>query len=156
MLQTLLMANELYIRSEELLTAYLREHRMRCTQERLIILHYICGIGRHFTAESIVRDICEQEHISNATVYNNLALFCDANILRILPPRQQQRAEYEFTTGERHSLRFICTRCGREVDMKNKAIEVLLRDRHFSNFEMENFTLTVYGHCKTCRHKKKK
>ena len=135
---------------------FLNSKAKRCTHERLIILKHICSLGRNFTAEDLVKDICETQHISNATIYNTLSLFCDAHILRILPRRQQQRSEYEITIAEANSLRFVCIRCGREVEFKSKAIDHLLRDSHFSNFDMENFSLAVYGHCKTCRRKRRK
>ncbi len=147
---------DIYTTAVELLEKHIKEHNMRSTPERLIILRHLSNFNRHFTADMAIRDICEQEHISIATIYNNLALFCDANILRILPPRQQQGAEYEFTLGEKNALRYICTQCGRVKEFKNKAVERLLMDRKFSNFDMESFTLNVYGHCKTCRGKKKK
>lgn len=144
-----------YQRAEAALTSYLRFQSKRCTPERLIILKHICSLGQHFTAECLTTDICESMHISNATIYNTLSLLCDAHILRILPQRQQQGAEYEITIGEKNTLRFVCTLCGREVEFKNKAIDHLLQDSKFSNFEAENFSLTVYGHCKTCRRKRK-
>ena len=147
--------NTTYKAAEELLLGYLRENKMRCTQERLIILWHISTLGRHFTAEQLIQDLCENQHISSGTRYNNLSLFCDAGILRILPQRQQYGAEYEFSFSEKNTLRFVCTKCGREVDFKNKTIEHLLRESHFSNFNMDNFSLVVYGHCKTCRRKRK-
>lgn len=138
------------------MTSYLRTAGMRLTHERLVILKHICSLERNFTADRIVKDLCEQQHISTATIYNNLAMLCDAHILRLLPHRQQTGAQYELAIGDKHSLRYVCTQCGREVTFKNKAIEQLLLDRHFSNFEPDNFSLVVYGHCKTCRRKKKR
>ena len=144
-----------YRAAEERLVSYLKENKMRCTQERLIILSHITSLGRHFTAEQLVKDLCEIQHISTGTIYNNLALFCDAHIIRILPHRKQYGAEYELCLSDENSLRFICTRCGREVEFKNKVIEHLLNESRFSNFNMDNFSLVVYGNCKTCRKKRK-
>lgn len=145
----------IYQQAEIALLTYLRNKGKRCTHERLVILSHICTIGRNFTAENLVKDLCESQHISNATIYNTLSMLCDAHILRILPKRQQQGSEYEISIADKNTLRYVCTRCGREVELKNKAIDHLLQDSRFSNFEMENFSLVVYGHCKTCRRKHK-
>ena len=129
---------------------------MRLTQERLVILRYICTIRQNFTADQIVKELCDSQHISTATVYNNLAMFCDAHIIRLLPHRQQHGAQYEITIGDKYVFRYICTQCGREVTFRNKALEQMLFDRPYSNFEADNLSLVVYGHCKTCRRKKKR
>ena len=145
-----------YQKAEEAMKSYLQSAQMRLTQERLIILRHICTLPRNFTADKVVKDLCQSQHISTATIYNNLAMLCDAHILRLLPHRQQQGAQYELAIGDKNSLRYVCTQCGREVVFKNKAIEQLLLDRNFSNFEMDNFSLVVYGHCKTCRRNNNK
>lgn len=145
----------IYTKALELLQMYILERNMRITNERKIILQQIISYNNLFAAEQLVRDICEPHNISIATIYNSLAMFSDANIIRMVPSRQKQGAKYEMTIRNNNLQHYICTRCGREVAFKNRAIEHIIAESRFSNFEVDSFSLVVYGHCKTCRRKKR-
>ncbi len=143
-----------YKQAEQKLEQYLRTKRLRCTHERRQILQQVMRYPHHFTAEQLVQDICEREHIAVATVYNTLLLLTDCHLLHKLPPQSGGRvAEYELVQGKGNVLRFVCTQCGREVNFKHNMVEQMLQDKQFPNFSMNNFTLTIYGTCKVCRRK---
>ncbi|MBQ9704864.1 MAG: transcriptional repressor [Paludibacteraceae bacterium] len=133
------------------LSVWLRSNGMRQTQERLMVLEQVCTYDRHFTADQLAADL-EGNHLSLGTVYNSLQLFEQCGLIHRLNPAQgSRRSEYELTFGNDHTMRFLCTRCGREASFRDKAIESILREKRFSNFSMDNFVLTVYGTCKVCR-----
>ena len=143
--------SELYSLAEKRLIEYQKETRKRCSSERFTILLHICSMGRHFSADKVIKKISSKEHISLPTIYTNLSLFCDAHIIRLLPMKQKKKAEYEFCIGKKNVMRYVCMNCGREVKFENKAIERQIGDRSYSNFIADNFTLTVYGRCMFCR-----
>lgn len=147
-------AQALYEETAAHLQAYLKTNGLRCTQERLLLLRQICRYKRNFTAERLQKDMEPVARISVATVYNTLDLLCSCHIVRKLNLQHKVRVvEYELLRSNAHTMRFVCTRCGRWVDFKDKAIENILKGKRFSNFVMNDFSLSVYGVCKICRRK---
>ena len=138
------------------LRPYLEEHKMRPSAVRDKVLEQICQMPQPFNAEQLV-EACAPEFISVATIYNALNLFVDAQILHAIQ-RQRGRAavEYELTTNGSNHAQIKCLKCGRVVDIHDKAITRLVMDRTYSNFMPHNYTLVVYGECKVCRTKRKK
>ena len=147
---------KLYTTALEHLQNYLLSHNMRVTVERKMVLEQVCMLKQPFTAQQLV-EACEAERISRATVYNNLDVFLTAQLLHAFN-KQTGRAftEYELTTSPSPRLQFICTNCGRTVEMHDKAIERMVRERKYSNFDLRTFSLYVYGQCKICRRIKPK
>ncbi|MCM1034146.1 MAG: transcriptional repressor [Paludibacter sp.] len=138
------------------LREYLKDNGLRCTPERLFLLKQICSYKRNFTAELLIKDMQSVVRVSTGTVYNTLDLLCACHIIRKLSLQHKVRVvEYELLRGNAHTMRFVCTNCGRMVDFKDKAIENILKGKRFSNFVMNDFSLSVYGTCKICRRKTK-
>ena len=143
-----------YNEAVEILKNHLRQKHLRCTQERLVIVEQICSYKNHFTAEQLSEDLQHKLHLSTATIYNTLLLLEDCGLIRKLESQAGTRfAQYELLHERGKSMRFICTRCGREVGFKNKIIDKILFDKHFTNFNMQTYSLNVYGTCKICRRK---
>lgn len=143
-----------YKTSSDVLCRYLKEHNLRCTSERLFILKQVCSYKKTFTAEQLLHDIPDSVHLSVATVYNSLNLFCSCRILQKQSSSAGARTTaFELVMARDSSMHFVCTRCGRKVEFRDKAIENILRERHFNNFQMSDFSLSVYGVCKICRRK---
>jgi len=133
------------------LEAYVRENNMRPSKVRNMVLEQVCQLPQPFTAEQLVH-ACQSERISVGTVYNSLNLFILAQILRA-HDRQRGRAatEYELIAGGPMRMQMMCTRCGRLTEIHDKAIERLVRERKYSNFNLQHFSLFIYGECKICR-----
>ncbi|HCS87735.1 MAG TPA: hypothetical protein DIW30_04815 [Bacteroidales bacterium] len=140
--------------SSDILYRYLREHNLRCTSERLFLLKQVCAYRQKFTAEQLLSDIPDSVHLSVATIYNSLNLFCSCRILQKQSSSAGARTTaFELVMARESSMHFVCTRCGRKVEFRDKAVENILRERHFNNFQMSDFSLSVYGVCKICRRK---
>ena len=133
------------------LEAYVRNNDMRPSKVRNMVLDQICLLPQPFTAEQLAK-ACQNERISVATVYNCLNLFLLARIL-YAHNRQRGRAvtEYEVIVGKPMRMQMMCTRCGRVTEIHDKAIERLIKERKYSNFILQHFSLFVYGECKICR-----
>ncbi len=148
------MQAKLYDKAKAILTDYIREHRLRNTIERETILKKICNYKTSFMADQLIADICPVEHISTATIYNTLELLVRCRLLSKLPAHVGSPCdEYELTLLQGNRLSFFCTNCGREVAFQDKAIDDILIHKRFSNFNMEHFSLRIYGTCKKCRRK---
>lgn len=144
-------------RLSDILYRYLKEHNLRCTSERLLILKQVCAYKHRFTAEQVLKDLETSVHLSVATVYNSLNLLCECRILqRQIAQVGAKTTEFELVLTRESLMRFVCTRCGRTVEFKDKAVENILREKHFNNFQMSDFSLVAYGVCKICRRKHSK
>lgn len=135
------------------LETYLKDNGLRHTPERYTLLRHVCALEQPFRTETLVESV-QNEHISLATVYNTLGLFISAQILHCLNRRYgRKQAEYELLTQKLVRMEMVCTRCGRVSHIRDVAIQNLVCTRKYSNFNMQGFSLYVYGECKTCKRK---
>lgn len=143
---------EIYRKAYEQLCAYLDEHHLRPTQERLCILNSVCSLQR-FTVDDL-RYSLTGILISRATVYNTLDLFDKAGVVRHIEKEYGVRAgQYELSCLKASSVQIICQLCGRISEVKDSTISRMLEDKRFTNFNQERFSLYIYGRCKNCRRK---
>mgnify|MGYP002513039413 CR=1 FL=1 len=134
------------------LYAYLNEHHMRHTAERIFILEAICRL-KSFTVDELREQLTEM-NISRATVYNTLTILEKAEIIHRVEKEFGIRAtQYELILHNESSVQIICERCGRISEVKDSTISRMLEDKKFTNFTPERFSLYIYGHCKVCRRK---
>lgn len=145
-----------YNSARERLKDYLKEKGLRPSVIRDFVLERACELSQPFTANQLV-EVCKEQRISVGTVYNALNVFVAAQILHVIE-RQRGRAsmEYEVVTANVAHMQFVCKKCGRTVEFNDKALSRLIKERKYSNFTMQHFSLLVYGECKTCRTKTKK
>ena len=142
----------LYKAALEHLNAYARTHEMRASKVRNLILRRVCRLKQPFTAEQLEAE-CSEERISKATIYNALQLFLDAEMLNKHERMIGQPATlYELVTkASRVHMYLLCTKCGRRAAFYDKAMMQLVKERNYPNFNIQNYTLAVYGECKICR-----
>jgi len=133
------------------LNEYVAEHHMRKSQVREMVLEQVCALPQPFTAEQLVQ-ACAAERISQGTVYNTLDLFIKAQILHIFDRQYgNNTALYEVIPGRQVHLQVRCSKCGRISEIRDQAIDHLIRVRKYPNFELQRYSLLVYGECKHCR-----
>lgn len=137
------------------LKAYVAENGLRQSSVRLMVLEQACMLSQPFTADRLAK-ACEEERISVGTVYNALELFVKANIFHAVNRQRGRMAtEYEVVAENQIRMQTICQKCGRVSNFHDPAIELIVRARKFSNFNLQHFTLFAYGECKKCKQKKK-
>ena len=135
------------------LDEYMQEKNMRRSTVRNIVLEHLCSLKQPFTAEQLV-EVCQNDRISVGTVYNCLTLFISAHILYAIDRQRGQAAtEYELAISKHNRLQIVCTKCGRVTPFRDKAIESLIRERKYTNFNLARYSLLIYGECKLCRRK---
>jgi Fe2+ or Zn2+ uptake regulation protein len=138
------------------LNEYIAAHRMRKSRVREMVLEQACQIEQPFTAEQLAQ-ACAAERISLGTVYNALELFITAQILHAIN-RQRGKGftQYEVIPGKQAHIQIRCGKCGRIADIRDKAIDSLVKVHKFTNFEMRRYSLIIYGECKHCLKTRKR
>ena len=145
------MKKSLFDIAYERLHQYINEHGLRHSPVRTQILQQACLLPQPFTAQQL-EEVCQPLRVATGTIYNSLKLFVVAQILHATSRhRGQPQVEYEVITGNPIRMEIICKRCGRITEFPDKAIARMIRERHYSNFDMQHFSLLVYGECKLCR-----
>jgi len=142
-----------YTSALTLLRRYLNVHDMRPSRVRNSVLQYACQLEQPFTTDQLLK-ACEEEHITQGTIYNALDIFVDAKILCATKRQRGVAAtEYELVAPSSNRLQFTCKKCGMVKEFSDKAIARLIEERRYMNFTMQHFSLYVYGECKKCRTK---
>lgn len=147
------MKRTLFDTCKERLAQYQKANNMRNTAVRLMVLEAACNLRQPFTAEQLAT-ACLSERISTGTIYNALEVFVSAQILHATTRQRGQTAtEYEIISGTQTHMQLVCEKCGRVAEFHDKAIDRLVRERGYSNFNLQRFSLFVYGECKYCRQR---
>ncbi len=133
------------------LNEYIAGRTMRRSQVREMVLEQVCGLPQPFTADQLAQ-ACAAERISRGTVYNTLDLFIKAQILHAIDRQHGKNATlYNVIPGQQVHMQIRCSKCGRITEIHDKAIDHLIRVRKYTNFEVQRYSLLIYGECKHCR-----
>lgn len=129
---------------------YLKEHNLRCTPTRMMILEYCT------TAEPpiLIKELLEyarRENMAVQTVYDTLDVLVDARILERITLQGKLKKAFTLVSATRNKAKIICTECGRVAEFRDWTITERLRSHKYTNFDMDYFTVVVYGKCKVCR-----
>ena len=133
---------------------YLDAHGMRKTTERYAILSHILNISGHFTIEELQQIInADGFRVSRSTVYNTVELLMDAKMLR-RHVFEGMQAQYERISLPHTHL--ICTSCGKVKEVRDPSFAASMNARRFNAFNIDHYSLYVYGTCSTCARKLKR
>ncbi|MCI5840156.1 MAG: transcriptional repressor [Peptoniphilaceae bacterium] len=109
---------------------------------------------RHITPEELYTVVHKKNSsIGIATVYRTLSIFENLGIVK----RQEfedQVNRYELIRENDHHDHLICTSCGKISEVKifpEEKYKKLVEDKY--NFEMQDYSLKIYGLCHDCRNK---
>ncbi len=144
-----------YEAAQERLNAYIKQKKLRASTVRKAVLEKVCLIKQPFTAEQLI-EACEEEFISDATIYNALNLFVAANILQTVKRQRGQTAvEYELTYSSHSKMQIVCLECGRVTNVRDKILEQQIKEYKYYNFNPNRISMIIYGVCKHCRKPKR-
>ena len=131
------------------LTAALRTRGQRVTSQRLILHRALRDLGRHTTAEELLRAVDERlPGVSLPTVYATLELFEEMGVARRVevgggPVLWDPRAE-----DHQH---FACRRCGRVVDLDATVrADGAVRAARAAGHRPDRAQVVVVGLCDRC------
>ena len=139
----------------ESLRTRLRDHvvrnKLKSSTRRELILETLATIGRHVTAEELLRDVRVRDpRIGAATVYRTLRVFQDSGI--VAERRFEGGATRFEVVGEEHHDHLICLSCGTIVEFEDDVIELeQKRVALVYGFELLMHRHELYGICPSCR-----
>lgn len=127
--------------------AQLKEHGLKVTPQRKIILEIIRRMKNHPTAEMVIRKVTSREpDISPGTVYKTLNLLSAKGIItRIKTDKDVMR--YDPSTARHHHLYIKNT--DEIVDYKDEELNHILEEyfhkKNIPGFRIEDFRLEIIG-----------
>lgn len=134
----------------------LKDHKLRVTPQRHIILAYLASHHNHPTVETI-RDGLSKElpNMGSSTIYNTLNTFVEHRLVVELQNGDGSTHYDYFGTPHYHA---ICTNCGKIVDVTYPGFskdEKTLEERtaDISGYMISGNHMEVYGLCPECQVK---
>lgn len=127
--------------------ASLRRKNLKVTPQRIAILREI-GLNGHIGVEEIYENIKKQyPSISLATVYKNITILNEANILReIKAPNQKQK--YELAC-DRH-IHVSCEKCGKLQDVYLDVGQISQECMGKTGYTLFDVSAVFIGLCPEC------
>jgi Fur family transcriptional regulator, ferric uptake regulator len=127
----------------------MKEHGLRCTSERIAVLHEIYRTGTHLDADELfVRLKNRGVAISRATVYHTLDLLLKFHLVS-RTDLGHKHTHYEKAYGVENHLHMVCNECGKVLEITDPALSKILEKLCGKNaFEPESFTLQLFGKCR--------
>lgn len=135
----------------------LRDHvtrnKLKSSTRRELILETFAEIGRHVTADELLRAVRDRDgRIGAATVYRTLRVFQDSGI--VAERRFEGGATRFELVGDDHHDHLICVQCGLIVEFEDDSVEA---DQHriaaAHGFELQTHRHELYGLCPACQKK---
>ncbi len=132
--------------------ALLRQHDLKITPQRRMILELLADDHSHPTAEDIYqRVMAVMPTVSRGTVYNTLHELVELGILTEVQDLREPRLRYDTHTDEHHHL--FCTRCHALVDIHHDFEPLQLPAEEVAGYRILKHQVTFYGLCPECQNK---
>lgn len=135
---------------------HVQRHGLKSSSRRDLILETLANVGRHVTAEELLRAVrIRDPRVGAATVYRTLRILQDSGIVT---ERHFEGGATQFElAGEHHHDHLICTNCKTIVEFEDEGIE-REQDRiaNAHGFELLSHRHELYGLCPRCRRKNRR
>lgn len=138
----------------EVLVEYLRDHGLRMTPERDIVLETFLDLERHVTTEELLSEVKKVDpDIGQATVFRTIKLLAEAGLAK-KACQDEGGISYEHAFRHGHHDHLICLGCGAIVEFKDEAIEKA-QDGIYGKygFKPADHRLELKGYCPKCRRR---
>jgi Fur family ferric uptake transcriptional regulator len=138
---------------EKLFSNYLKQHQLKYTPERQMILREVFSLHNHFEADELYFKLRKMgsHRISRATIYRTLPLLEESGLIRRVV-FIDKHTHYEHVYGHMHHEHLICLTCGDVLDFYKKSLEDTLEEVARENkFNSVAHKLEITGYCRNCR-----
>jgi Fur family ferric uptake transcriptional regulator len=132
--------------------AYLRQHNLPVTAQRLAIAEVMLASERHLSAEEVAQEVSARgRSVGTATVYRAIDTLIESGLL----------VERDFGEGFRrfepardipHHEHLVCTQCGKVEEFRDERLErmtTLVAETH--GFARQRHRLVIHGICRDCQ-----
>ena len=143
---------ERYEAPESVLSAVvlLRDHGLRVTPQRLMLVEVVRCLHGHFTADQVYGRIrAVYPGVSKVSVYRGLDTLREQGLVTCTE-LGQHAAEYEWSGESRHH-HLVCSHCGQKQDVPDCEMDAL-RERLAAGygFHATMDHLAIWGLCRAC------
>ena len=132
--------------------AYLRDHNLPITGQRLAIAEVVLLDDRHFSAEEIESVLAARNiPVGTATIYRTLEVLVRSGLV-VERDFGEGFKRYEATRGVPQHEHLLCTVCGKVIEFRDERLErmtVLLAEAQ--GFARQSHRLVIYGVCAECQ-----
>lgn len=136
----------------ERFTAYLREHNLPVTAQRLAIAEVLLTSEHHLSAEEVAKEVSARgRSVGTATVYRAIDTLLESGLL----------VERDFGEGFRrfepardvpNHEHLVCTQCGKVEEFRDERLErmttIVAESRGFAR---QRHRLVIHGICRECQ-----
>jgi len=139
----------------EELKKILKKKNLKFTRQREVILETIYKSPGHHSPEeilSLIKEKFPQENIGIATIYRNLSLFEEENLVESISFGKDGK-KYEIGHKSHHD-HLVCINCGKIIEFVDDIIEKQQEEvAKKYQFTMIDHTMKIVGICKECQTK---
>lgn len=141
-----------YAEASKRFEAYILSHGKRHTPERAFILKKIYEQKAPVDIQTLYKMVCEEEgQVSLSTIYNNLSMMIEAQLVRRLDLVNGAMAFFEKTLGVEPHGYIVCQHCGKIKTLQISKVKELLADQLPKSYQIIDYNLQVNGLCKRCQ-----
>ena len=132
--------------------AYLRDHNLPITAQRLAIDDVVLGSDRHLSADDVAREVAARGAAARtATVYRTLELLARSGLV-VERDFGEGFKRFEPARGMPQHEHLLCTVCGRVTEFRDERLErmsTLIAEAH--GYARQRHRLVIYGVCEQCQ-----
>lgn len=132
--------------------AYLRDHTLPVTPQRLAVAEVVLLADRHFSADEVQRELRARGiAVGTATIYRTLELLVRSGLVMERDFGEGFK-RYESARDTPQHEHLLCTVCGRVVEFQDERLDrmsTLLAETH--GFARLRHRLVIYGICDACQ-----
>lgn len=132
--------------------AYLHDHNLPVTPQRLAVADVVFSRDRHFSAEEITGELhARGAGVGTATVYRTLDILRRSGLV-VERDFGEGFKRYESARGMPQHEHLLCTVCGAVVEFQDERLDrmsTLLAETH--GFARLSHRLVIYGVCPECQ-----
>ncbi|GAF65928.1 Fur family transcriptional regulator [Bacillus sp. TS-2] len=129
----------------------LKEKGYKHTGKREEMLRLFSREKRYISAKDVLEAMnLQYPGLSFDTIYRNLSLFAQLNILETTELDGEKKFRFRCSTQEHHH-HLICLDCGKTKHIKSCPMELIQSHKTFSDFEVTGHKFEIYGRCNQCQ-----
>lgn len=130
------------------MVAAFREHGLRSTPQRYVVLEYLARHPVHATAGEIYRAVNRSGlRASQATVYNSLHALAEAGLVREV---RLEGKSVRFDANIEQHHHFVCDECGRVEDILWFDFPRLEQRSQLGSRVVRDYEMILRGTCESC------